>query len=214
MIHGLRIVFIALIGTALAGFLLLFSVIMIEGKRHDVKADLQAIAPQNVAIVFGAGIKRDNTPSDALEDRLIVAARLYHAGQVKTILVSGDNRFKNYSEPDVMRDALVERMGVDAKDIQADYAGRRTYDTCIRAKKLWGVDHAILISQDFHLPRAIWTCDKLGIESSGASASLRPYMFAVDYRAREILADLNAFINVYIWHPGYVGGEFVTDIDP
>lgn len=196
------------------GLLALLPAVVISGNSRLVHEDISQLGPQNVAIVFGAGIKRDNTPSDALQDRLIVASRLYHSGQVKTILVSGDNRFKNYSEPDVMRDVLVSEFEVPLADIQVDYAGRRTYDTCIRAHQLWGVDHAILVSQDFHLPRAIWTCQKLGIESSGASASLRPYMLAVDYRAREILADLNAFIDIYLWHPKYVGGEFVIDIDP
>lgn len=196
-----------------AGFVGLLPFIVIEQERRFVHEDVADVRAVDVAIIFGAGLKRDSTPSDALQDRLIVAARLYDAGKVKKILVSGDNRFVNYSEPDVMHDVLVNEFKIPAEDIAVDYAGRRTYDTCVRAKKLWGVDHAVLVTQDFHLPRAIWTCKKLGIESEGASASLRPYMAAVSYRSREMLADLNAFIDVYLWHPSYVGGEFVTDLD-
>lgn len=209
----MKVAFAVLLGLFCLALLAVSPILMIEAERGSIRADISEISPKNVAIVFGAGLKRDQTPSDALQDRLIVAARLYDAGKVKKILVSGDNRFVNYSEPDVMHDVLVNEFKIPAEDIAVDYAGRRTYDTCVRAKKLWGVDHAVLVTQDFHLPRAIWTCKKLGIESEGASASLRPYMAAVSYRSREMLADLNAFIDVYLWHPSYVGGEFVTDLD-
>ncbi len=209
-----KIAVFLLCGLVVLAALVVFPYFVIQGQKSQVKDKVEDVAVQPVAIVFGAGIKRDNTPSDMLEDRLTVASRLYHLGKVKTILVSGDNRFENYSEPDVMRDVLVRDFKIPVEDIQIDYAGRRTYDTCIRAKKFWGVDHAVLITQDFHLPRAIWTCEKLGIESVGVSASLRPYMFAGKSQLRELPADLNAFIDIYLWHPSYLKGEFVKDIDP
>ncbi len=187
--------------------------IIIEQQRRFIHEEVSDVEVTNVAIVFGAGLKRDGTPSDALRDRLIVAARLYEAGKVKKILVSGDNRFVTYSEPDAMRDVLVNDFKIPLEDIAVDYAGRRTYDTCVRAKELWGVDRAVLVTQDFHLPRAIWTCKQLDVESAGVSASLRPYMIAASYRLREMLAAINAFIDIYLWAPSYVGGEFVTDLD-
>ena len=187
--------------------------IIIEQQRRFIHEKVSDVEAANVAIIFGAGLKRDGTPSDALRDRLIVGAQLYEAGKVKKILVSGDNRFVTYSEPDAMRDVLVNDYKIPLEDIAVDYAGRRTYDTCVRAKELWGVDRAVLVTQDFHLPRAIWTCKQLDVESAGISASLRPYMIAASYRLREMLAAINAFIDIYLWAPSYVGGEFVTDLD-
>ena len=90
--------------------------------------DVAALDETNVAIVFGAGLIADGTaPSDMLLDRLAVAARAYHSGRAGSILVSGDNRFESYSEPDVMRQVLVDSFGVAEGDIHVDYAGRRTY---------------------------------------------------------------------------------------
>ncbi|MFH1047450.1 MAG: ElyC/SanA/YdcF family protein [Patescibacteria group bacterium] len=174
----------------------------------------EQLEPTNVAIVFGAGlINQNSTPSDMLADRLTTAARLFHAGKVKSILVSGDNRFDHYSEPDVMRRVLVENYGLPEQAIHTDYAGRRTYDTCARAHELWGVRHAILVTQDYHLPRAIMTCEALGIESQGVSGSLREYRFIQRYITREVLAFLKAYIDVYVWPPKYLGGTVEADID-
>jgi vancomycin permeability regulator SanA len=184
--------------------------------RHGrgVYTDVKAVPAANVAIVFGAGLKNQNTaPSDVLDDRLNVAAALYRAGKVKRLLVSGDNRVASYSEPDVMKQTLITKYGVPPEAIHADYAGRRTYDTCIRARNLWGVQHAILVSQAFHLPRALWTCRALGIESVGVSASLHQYETGVLFEAREALAWYNAFIDLYLWHPSHVRGAFVEDLE-
>jgi vancomycin permeability regulator SanA len=148
-----------------------------------------------------------------LNVRLKVAAELYRTGKVKRLLVSGDNQTTSYSEPDAMRRALVTDYGVPAADVYADYAGRRTYDTCIRARKLWGIEKALLVSQDFHLPRAVWTCRMLGIESVGVSASLQRYVKELQFARREILADYNAFIDVYLWSPSYVGGAPEKNLD-
>ncbi|HTK59989.1 MAG TPA: ElyC/SanA/YdcF family protein [Candidatus Baltobacteraceae bacterium] len=165
-----------------------------------------------VAIVFGAGLRRDGKPSDVLRDRLSVAAELYKIGKVKRILVSGDNRFENYNEPQAMNDALVEDFGVDPGAIAIDYAGRRTYDTCARAQAIWGIEQAILVSQKYHLPRAIWTCERLGIRSSGVSASLQPYVKETSFVLREIPAILRAWWDVYVVPPEYVEGEFEEDL--
>lgn len=167
-----------------------------------------------VAIVFGAGLRRDGAPSDVLRDRLRVAADLYNAGAITTIVVSGDNRFENYDEPTAMQNALVNTFGIPVENIVVDYAGRRTYDTCARAKELWGVDRAVLVTQAFHLPRALWTCEHLGIDSVGVSATLRAYRGDNQFVAREQLALYKAFIDLYIWPPSYLGGPFERDIDP
>ncbi len=88
--------------------------------------------------------------------------------------------------------------------ITEDYAGRRTYDTCIRAKENFGLTSAILVTQEFHLYRAIYTCNSLGIDSVGVSASLQPYVFADYYEVREYAATLAMFIDLYVWSPNYI----------
>ncbi len=179
-----------------------------------VAADVEALSATNVVIVFGAGLTANSTrPSDMLHDRLQTAAEVYHAGKARIILVSGDNRFENYNEPEVMRETLIEEYDVPREDIYADYAGRRTYDTCARAHELWGVRRAILVTQNFHLPRALMTCSTLGIESRGVSASLRPYMLMQRNNLREALAQLKAYFDLYIWSPDYLGGPQEARID-
>ena len=187
-------------------FLISPLLILTHGK-NNIYTELSNIPHYEVAIVFGAGIKDDGTPSDALKDRLITAADLYNAGVVDKILVSGDNRFENYNEPDAMYEYLVNTEDVSEDDIAVDYAGRRTFDTCVRASEIWGIDDAILISQGYHLPRAIFTCDALGVESVGYSATRQDYVFSDYYKFREVLAIYKAVIDVYIWEPDYVGGE-------
>lgn len=118
-----------------------------------------------VALVLGAGL-RGGQPSPALAARLDVAAELFARGTVKVILVSGDNRSHNYNEPDAMAKYLVAK-GVPATQIVADYAGRDTYDSCYRARTIFGVTDAIVVSQDFHVPRAVATCESLGVHAQG-----------------------------------------------
>ena len=187
--------------------------IFISGKQ-SIYVSVDVVEPVEVAIVFGAGLADSETASDALHDRLEVAAELYDQGKIQRILVSGDNRYVEHNEPDVMHDTLVEDFAIPDEVIAVDYAGLRTYDTCIRAEELWGVEEAVLISQGYHLPRAIWTCTQLGIESTGVSASLQSYVEWVAFEIREIGAIYKAFIDIYIQEPGYIGGEVLEDIDP
>jgi len=190
-----------------------FPILSAKNQMQNIFQDTSLVSEHNVGIVFGAGIKPDNTPTDMLNDRLKVAADLYHKGKIKSILVSGDNTTKTYSEPDVMQETLVETYNIPESVIYKDYAGRRTYDTCIRANKLWGIEHAILITQGYHLPRALITCNNLKIEAKGVSATLQPYVFSTKYKIREILAIYKAYIDIYILKPSYIGGEFQIDLD-
>lgn len=165
-----------------------------------------------VAIVFGAGLRRDGRPSDVLHDRLATAAELLKLGKVRRILVSGDNRFEAYNEPQAMYDALVTDFGVHPGDVAVDYAGRRTYDTCIRARTIWGVEEAILVTQAYHLPRALWTCARLGVDGAGVSASRREYVKGTSFLLREGPAILQAWWDVYAVRPPYVASEFEEDL--
>ncbi len=161
-----------------------------------------------VAIVFGAGLSRDGQPSPVLRDRVATAAQLYFDGKVQKLLMSGDNRFLDYNEPGAMKRYALS-LGIPEEDIVLDYAGRRTYDTCYRARYIFGVQQAILVTQQFHLPRAIFTCNNLGIEAVGVIADQRRYSQYAHrfWRFREIPATAMAFIEVFITRPLPVLGE-------
>jgi vancomycin permeability regulator SanA len=116
-----------------------------------------------LAIVLGAGLWRD-WPSPILQRRLDSAVKLFHEGKVNHILVSGDNSRRDYDEPTAMKRYLIEK-GILPKDITEDFAGRRTIDTCWRAKNVFKVDEAYLISQSFHLPRGYFLCETQGIKT-------------------------------------------------
>jgi SanA protein len=191
------------IGLALLPFVLRWWV----DRRY--KAAIYTVAdvpPRRVAIVFGAGITTDGRPQAALADRVWTAAELYKAGKVEKLLMSGDNRFIDYNEPEAMRRYAVEQ-GVPNEDIVLDYAGRRTYDTCYRAGYIFEVQEAILVTQWFHLDRALYTCDRLGIDVVGVAADQRDYRLARYWWWREVAAVTQAWLDLNLLHPTPVLGN-------
>ena len=119
-----------------------------------------------VALVLGARVFPDGTPSSFLAARLDLAHRLYSAEKVKVILVSGNHMAEEYNEPDAMRTYLINA-GMPAEAVVADYAGFDTYDSCARARRIFGVDQLIVVTQSYHLPRAVATCRALGVDATG-----------------------------------------------
>lgn len=172
---------------------------------HLVYTDVAAAPKRPVAIVFGAGVQAGGQLSPMLQDRMDTAIALYKAGKVRKLLVSGDNRFANYNEPGRMYDYAVAR-GVPTRDVVRDYAGRRTYDTCYRAAEIFGVTEAILVTQRFHLPRALFTCRNLGVDSIGLSADRRVYLSNPYYQLRDAVASLRAWWDVKVARPEPVLG--------
>lgn len=161
-----------------------------------------------IAIVFGAGLNRDGTPTAILRDRVATAAQLFFDSRVEKILMSGDNRFADYNEPGAMKTYAIQ-LGVPEEAIVLDYAGRRTYDTCYRARDIFGLSDAILITQRYHLPRAIFTCANLGMQVVGVEADRRTYQprsLAI-WTTREVLATSMALWEVWISHPIPVLGD-------
>jgi SanA protein len=155
-----------------------------------------------VAIIFGAGLRRDGEPTTVLRDRVQTAAELYFSGKVLKLLMSGDNSYDYYNEPGAMKSYALE-LGIPEKDIVLDFAGRRTYDTCYRAKNIFGVDKALIVTQSFHLPRALFLCNHLGIEGSGVTADRRRYSLRAQlfWNVREIPATLSALWDVWVIRP-------------
>jgi vancomycin permeability regulator SanA len=135
-----------------------------SGERYP--ADQAPNAP--VAIVLGAGLDGSGRPSLFLSERIAVAAQLYHRGAVRALLMSGDNSRRDYDEVGVMA-AEAQRLGVPGSAIVQDHAGFDTYSSCYRARSVWGIHRAVLVSQPFHLARAVWTCRRLGVQAIGAA---------------------------------------------
>ncbi|MER8094099.1 SanA/YdcF family protein [Streptomyces goshikiensis] len=140
---------------------------------HVVAADrlrTTAGAPSaEVAVVFGAGLW-NGRPTPYLANRLDAAAELYRAGKVKVVLVSGDNSRTGYDEPDAMRTYLTAH-GVPGERIVSDFAGFDTWDSCVRAREIFGVHRAVLISQGFHIHRAVALCEAAGVDSYGVGVT-------------------------------------------
>ncbi|GEC05883.1 membrane protein [Streptomyces spinoverrucosus] len=153
----------------------------------DDRLHTTADAPRtDVAVVFGAGLW-NGEPSPYLAHRLDAAAELYRAGRVKVVLVTGDNSREDYDEPDAMRSYLT-RHGVPDARIVSDYAGFDTWDSCVRARKIFGVDEAVLISQGFHIRRAVALCEAAGVTSYGVGVDERHDATWYYGGVREILA--------------------------
>lgn len=135
---------------------------------------LEDAPSSRVALVLGARVYPNGRLSAMLADRVDTAVALYQAGKVNKLLMSGDNSHADYNEPGAMMAYAIQR-GVPAEDIQPDYGGRRTYDSCYRARQIFYVEEAIVVTQAFHLPRALFLCDNLGIRVEGVIADRRVY---------------------------------------
>ncbi len=138
----------------------------VHAMSQDRIANLAAVPAAPVALVLGAEVYADGTPSNYLRARLDLAYDLYLKGKVKAILVSGDNGTVHYNETDGMRAYLIGR-GVPAVKVVGDYAGFDTYASCVRAKRIFGVTKAIVATQSYHLPRAVATCRAIGLDAWG-----------------------------------------------
>ena len=171
-------------------------------------ATVKQVSPQRVAIVFGAGLWRDGSPTPVLRDRVATAADLYFAGKAEKLLMSGDNRYEDYNEPGAMKEYALS-LGVPEEAIVLDYAGRRTYDTCYRAQDIFQVESAILVTQQFHLDRALYLCNQLGVPATGVPADRRIYRReSLNYwRTRELFATLTALLDMHVIQPTPILGE-------
>lgn len=158
-----------------------------------------------VAVVFGAAVYHGRL-SAVLRDRVDTAVALYHNGQIERLIMSGGQVTDGRDEPGAMRDYAIER-GVDPAAIATDHGGWRTYDTCYRVRYVFDVRDVILVTQAFHLPRALLTCDGLGVRAVGVVADQQPYRAARWYEARETAATLVAAWDVFRRQPPSLLGK-------
>lgn len=157
---------VTVIGALLAAAAVVGPAWYIKTVTDDRIKTVDDVPAQPVALVLGAEVYADGQPSRYLSARLDVAYQLFTAGKVKAILVSGDGASRHYDETSGMRDYLLER-GIPAKKVIMDPSGFDTYDSCVRARQVFGVTKAIVVSQTFHLPRSLAICRAIGIEAWG-----------------------------------------------
>jgi vancomycin permeability regulator SanA len=181
--------------------------------RHGARIQTpEEIAPAPVALVFGAGLAKAGEPSPVLKQRLNMAIALYRAGKVKKVLVSGDNTDRYHDETKAMRRYVIDR-GIPTADVVGDYAGVSTYDTCYRAREIFGVEQAILVTQEFHLPRALYIANGLGIDAWGVPADARARR-VWRYELREFFARAHAVVQVLLRPQARVLGRKESMDDP
>ena len=158
-----------------------------------VSADSGDVMGADAILVLGAGIKKDGSPSDMLADRIKVGVSLYEAGASDMLLMSGDGARKGYDETATMKRVAVEA-GVPESDIVCDTLGLSTYESILRARDEYGAKRIVIVTQEYHLYRALYIADRLGVNAVGVSADLRPYRGQTYRELREILARVKDFM--------------------
>jgi SanA protein len=185
----------------LAGLALLVpNLIITRGARDYIVQSPEDAPHAQCAIVLGARVYPDGSPYPMLADRLETGIKLYELGKVDKLLLSGDHGQTTYDEVNVMLDYVLAR-GVPDEDVFTDHAGFDTYDTMYRARDVFQVETALIVTQDFHLSRAVYTARELGLEATGVVADLQPYGSETRNAVREVLARANAVLQLHITHP-------------
>jgi len=174
--------------------------------RDRVHTETATVPAGSVALVLGTGKYIGNYLNGHFRIRMDAAAALYHAGKVKHLLLSGDNSRPDYDEPGDMRAALVER-GVPFSAMTCDYAGFRTLDSIVRAREIFGVSECVIISDDFHLARALWLADRHGIRATACHGEIIPWKRSWKSRMREWLARVRAVGDDLLGTEPKFGGE-------
>ncbi len=179
--------FMKLLVFVVALYLLLNMLVLLSTSSKIVSED--EVTPCTCVMVLGAGVRSDGTPTPMLKDRLDMGIYLYKTGKASKILMSGDHATKGYDEVNVMKSYAIEA-GVPAEDVFCDHAGLSTYDSVYRAKHIFGQERLIIVSQSYHLFRALYIAGILEIDAVGVSADLHDYSFKVDLfnYARESVA--------------------------
>lgn len=152
------------------------------------------------AMILGASVKLDGTPSDALRDRVIVGIQLFKSSKVSYLLMTGDDGGFHANEVATMKRLAIEA-GVPADRILVDEHGYRTYESCKRAVEVFHVTKAVIVTQRFHLPRALYLCSHLGMDAQGVSADLQTYERIVFFTFRDLAASLKAWWDINIHAP-------------
>jgi SanA protein len=175
-----------------------------EGKKYIVSS-IDGLPHAEAAIILGAAITQAGLPGPVFQDRIAMAIELYKQGKVSKILVSGGNPTVAYNEVDPVRKVLIQDQ-IPAQDIFLDHAGYDTYSTMYRAKEIFQIDSAIIVTQNFHLPRALYLARSMNIEAYGTPADRGTYQ--IKNYLRELLSRPKSFFDVIVHRrPQYLGAQ-------
>ena len=214
--------FVKILIFVLIGLWIAVSVAVLSVNGHVVNTTQSKIITADEAIllsdvdcvlVLGCLVKNDGTPSDMLEDRLKSGIVLYESGVSDKMLMSGDHGQAEYDEVTAMKKYAVDR-GVASNDVFCDHAGFSTYESIYRAKEIFGADKMIIVTQKYHLSRALYIAENLGVEAWGVSADIRTYRGQISRDLREVLARNKDFLTscfkpepTYLGEKIYIGGD-------
>lgn len=182
------------------------NIIIVSKTRNNIITPEAAsqLSDIDCAVILGAGV-RDGKPTPMLRDRLLTGIELYKSGAAKKLIMSGDHGSTDYDEVNIMKSFAVEN-GVPDGDIFMDHAGFSTYETIYRAREIFEADNVIIVSQKYHLYRALYIAEKLGVKAVGVSADLNTYRGQSKRELREILArDKDFFKCILKPKPTYLG---------
>ena len=183
--------------------------------KADIITPEEAVNLEDVdcIIVLGCLVKSDGSPSDMLSDRLERGIDLYKKGAAPKIIMSGDHGRADYDEVNAMKQIAVDS-GIPSSDVFMDHAGFSTYESIYRAKEIFEADKIIIVTQEYHLYRALYIAEKLGIEAYGVNSDYRTYWGQSKRDAREILARCKDFCNmIFKPEPTYLGEKIPVSGD-
>lgn len=193
-----KIILASVIGLVLIIFVILgIEAIFQRQTAGLIYSNMSNVPPARTVIILGASVHADGKLSPILKDRVDTAIKLYENNKVNNFLVTGDHRSDNYNEVAAMVGYL-EKNGIDRSLITSDHAGLDTYDSMYRAGKLFEVESAIVVTQKFHLPRALFIAKNLGLDYRGFAADQRAYQTEYRLKQREKLANVKALWEVLL----------------
>lgn len=180
---------------------------IINSTKSQIFAIQDNVTARQTALLLGARVYDDGRLSHVMEDRALTAIQLYQSGKVDKILISGDHGTSGYDEVNTIKDYLINQ-NVPQENIFTDHAGFDTYDSIYRARDIFEVDSMIIVTQKFHLPRAVYIANSLGVKSIGVVADRREYRDKERNQIRESVARIKAFLNVILKaEPKFLGNK-------
>lgn len=170
---------------------------------------------RHAAIVLGAGLEPDGTPSALLGDRVRAGVKLLEQGRAQVLIMSGDNRRAGYDEPTAMIE-YAHSLGAPQDKLVPDYAGRRTYDSCWRARHVFGLTSATVVTSGYHAPRAVFLCRSVGVDADALAVSdgYFPLRDRLNWHGRETAASLNAILGSTVRSTDPASGAAIDPFDP
>ena len=185
------------------------ALVIVEGGNKIVSTEQAQNKNADCILVLGASVLPDGTPSGILQDRIDRGVELYYAGVAPKIVMSGDNGYDHYNEVLAMKEYAISK-GVPTEDIFCDHAGFSTYESMYRAQSIFGVETMVVVTQTYHLYRALYTANGLGIDAVGVASDLHSYGGQLGFDIREIPARTKDFFQTLFKVPFAFDGDFIS----